>query len=313
MTDLGRVLAVGSINLDLQVRAEGFPRESETAMARDFLRAGGGKAANVAVVAARLGVPSRLIGRVGDDVFADLALAGPREAAVDLEAVRRVPGAATGTSLIVVRDDGDKTIVLAANANDDWEHGADAALAQCVRAAEAGSVLVVDLEVPPPIVRAALTAARERALTTVLDPSPASRMDDALYALCDFVTPNPREAKHLTGVQIDGEDAAVRAGRALVERGVRHACMKLPDGGAALVTREGVAIVRAPRVEVVDKTGAGDAFAGGLAAALAEGRTPREAVARAVLTSTFAVTRYGSQAAYPTGAELARFAAEGRA
>lgn len=307
------VLSLGSINVDLQVRAEQWPTASETTLASDYLQAGGGKAANVALLASRLGVPARLFGRIGEDVLADLALGELRDAEVDLRGVSRAAGAATAISMIVVRPDGDKTIVLAPNANMSWTESAEDALARAIGAAEKDAILVADLEIPERIVRACLRAARERGLTTVLDPSPADRVDDELLSLSDYLTPNPRECERLTDVRVTSEEDARRAGRALLGRGVSHACMKLQHGGALLVGEREQELFRAPKVEVVDKTGAGDAFAGGLAAALACGRSAHEAVQQAVAASTFAVTRYGSQAAYPTRDELARFMAEKRA
>jgi ribokinase len=304
------VLSLGSINLDIQVRAESFPASSETLSGTDYLRASGGKGANAALIAARLGAEVRLFGRVGDDAFADLALAGLREDAIDLSGVQQIPGQSTGTALIVVRADGDKSIVLAPNANQHWEPGAEQAIAHSIRDCGAGSVLATDLEVPVDVVRAALKASRDSGHSTLLDPSPGDCMQADLYGLCDFITPNPREAERLTGIAVKDEEAALRAGRELLKRGARHACMKLGDGGAALVSREDEWVARAPKVRVVDKTGAGDAFAGALAVALLERRAPREALRFAVLASTYAVTRYGSQAAYPRRAELERFARE---
>lgn len=310
MTQPRAVLSLGSINLDIQVRAESFPASSETVFGTDYLRASGGKGANVALIAARLGAEVRLFGRVGDDPFAELALAGLRDSAVDLTGVRPVSGQSTGTALIVVRADGDKTIVLAPNANQHWEAGAPPAIARTVSDSEAGSVVATDLEVPVEVVRAALKASRESRHLTLLDPSPGDRMQHDLYELCDYITPNPREAEELTGIAIKNAKAALRAGRELVKRGAGCACMKLGDGGAALVSREDEWVAHAPKVHVVDKTGAGDAFAGALAVALFERQAPRDALHFAVLASTYAVTRYGSQAAYPQREQLERFGRE---
>jgi ribokinase len=211
--------------------------------------------------------------------------------------------------MIVVRADGDKTIVLSPNANLCWEEGAERDVARRVKESGAGTVLAVDLEVPLPIVRAALTAARANGLTTVLDPSPADRMTDDLYALTDYLTPNPRETERLTGSPVRHAEDAIGAARTLIAAGARSACVKLPDGGALLMGDGAPQLVHAPKVQVVDKTGAGDAFAGALAVALAKARSPRDAVDYAVLASSYAVTVYGSQAGYPTADALARFAA----
>jgi ribokinase len=306
------ILSVGSVNLDVQVRAERWPSESETVLGTDYLCAGGGKAANVALVAARLGAPAKLFGRIGDDAFAELALSNLIKHRVGLSGVKRVSGQSTALAMVLVRPDGNKAIVAAPNANECWEKDAEQELARVITACDPSSILVVDLEVPERIVRAALKAARERGITTVLDPSPASRMDEDLFALSDYLTPNPREAELLTGIKVKDANDAQRAGQKLVKSGVRHACVKLPKGGAVLAAREGVHVLGSPRVEVVDQTGAGDAFAGGLAYALWSGNPPREAVCQAILTSTFAVTRYGAQASYPSREELDRFVAQAR-
>jgi ribokinase len=274
------------------------------------LYASGGKATNVAYLAAKLGLPAVLVGRVGADSFADTALQPLEKLGVDVTHVRRMPGTATGVSMIVVRDDGDKTIVLAPNANMSWEDDAERAVRACIERVAAGSIVCVDLEIPPPIALAALRAARARDLCTVLDPSPGDRARDELFAHSQYVAPNPREAERITGVAVRSSDDAQRAGRQLLERGARYACMKMPDGGAVLVSERGVEAVSAPKVEVVDKTGAGDGFAAGLCAGLCQGLSALDAVRQAVAAASCAVTRYGSQAAYPTRAELDRMLAE---
>lgn len=303
------LLAVGSINMDVQVRTDRWPDEGETLLARDFLMTGGGKAANVAFLARRLGRPARLFGHVGGDVLADEALRSLEDAGVDLGGVRRVEGSATALSMIVVRPDGEKTIILAPNANDAWEDGDADGVAEAIGSAPAGSVLVVDLEVPEDIVRRAVRAARERSFPIVLDPSPADRMPDDLFALADVITPNPAEAETLTGIAVHSAEDAKRAGRELLKRGAKAACMKLPEGGCVVVA-DGIGERIDPlELDVVDTTGAGDAFAGGLGVALLDGLGIVEAARFAVATSHVAVTVYGSQESYPTRDEVERMLA----
>lgn len=210
------LLAVGSINMDVQVRTDRWPDPGETLLARDFLMTGGGKAANVAFLARRLGRPARLFGHVGDDVLADQALRSLERAGVDLAGVTRVEGVATALSMIVVRPDGEKAIILAPNANDAWNDDDADAVAAAIGNAPQGSVLVVDLEVPEDVVRraveAARRAAREHGFRVVLDPSPADRMPDDLYALVDVITPNPSEARTLTGIEIRSAGDAFAGG-----------------------------------------------------------------------------------------------------
>lgn len=307
MTDDAAILiALGSINLDLQVRADRWPGPGETLPVRDLLRTGGGKAANRALLARRLGAPACLLGHVGDDDFGAEALRGPRAAGVDLSHVAEVAGQATALAMIVVRADGDKTILLAPNANEAWSAAEADGVAEVIAAAPPGSVLTVDLEVPLAVVLAAVRAARERGLTVLLDPSPADRMPKELYPLIDVITPNPEETRMLVGVAVEtGRDAMI-AGARLLARGVKIAAVKLPDGGAALTTADRREVVAPLAVDVVDKTGAGDAFAGALGVALLERQELVQAVKFAVAASSLAVTAYGSQASYPDRGRLER-------
>jgi ribokinase len=155
-----------------------------------------------------------------------------------------------------------------------------------------------------------MQAARARGLVTVLDPSPGDRVRDALLELSTYVVPNQRETERLTGIKVKSEADAKKAAQKLLQRKVENACIKLPDGGALLLSEEQCELVKAPKVRVVDKTGAGDAFAAGLCCALFEGLQPRAALRMAVAASSFAVTRYGSQPAYPTRRELEQLLAE---
>ena len=301
-----RVLSLGSINADFQVRTERRPQPSETLIASDFLRLGGGKAANVAFLACKLDVPASLFGHVGDDDLAEQALAPLRAIGVDLAGVRRIGGAHTGMAMITVPPDGKKGIVLAPNANDAWGEPDAAEVERAVREAAPGSVLVADCEVPGFVVERALRAARQRGITTILDPSPAERVSDALLRLADVVSPNAGEAGALTGIDCGDTAAARKAGERLRERGAGIACVKLPDGGCVLVGEALFACVAAVPVDVCDSTGAGDAFAGALAVACLERRSWGEALRFAVAASHVAVTGYGSQPAFPDRAALKR-------
>lgn len=291
------ILALGSINADFQVRVDRRPDVSETLIAHDFTRLGGGKSANVAWLARRLGAPARLFGRVGDDDLAEQALASLREIGVDLAEVRPAAGAGTGVAMIAVPPDGKKGIVMAPNANEAWNDGDALRTAAAIVQAPPGSVLVTNAEVPAAVVERAMRAARERGLTTVLDPSPPDRVTDALLALADVVTPNAGEAQRLTGVECRDAASGIDAGRRLLARGAAAAAVKLPDGGCVLVAPEETVHVAPVPVEVVDTTGAGDAFAGALAVALLKRRPRAEAIRFAVAASHAAVTGYGSRPA----------------
>jgi ribokinase len=296
------ILSLGSINADFVVRVDAAPTGPGTRAGHDLLRTSGGKAANVAVVNARLGTPAQLIGCVGDDDLAAQALRGPRAELVDLTEVRTRPGPTAYTS-ILVPPDGAKAIVLCGNANQAWGDDVDGVRA-AVAAAPPGAVLVVDLEIPVVLVEAALRTGRDHDLLTVLDPAPADRLDRRWLPLVDHLTPDHAEAEQLTGTAAGEPAGGRRAAEALRDAGAAHAYVKLADGGCVLAGPDGTHLVRAPALEALDATGAGDAFAGALAWALHRGAPPPEAARVAVAASTCAVRAYGSQEAYPDRDEL---------
>lgn len=206
--------------------------------------------------------------------------------------------------MIAVPPDGEKTIILATNANDAWTPADGDEAAAAVADTPPESVLVADLEIAPFVVRRAAEVARRRGLPVILDPSPTDRLADDLYPLADYLTPDATEAEQLTGIAVDSVEGAARAGEILVRRGVGVALMKLGGGGCVVVTSAGHMHIPDLPTEVVDATGAGDAFAGALAVAVLEGRPPPEAARVAVVAAHIVVGRYGSQPAYPTRNEV---------
>lgn len=299
---MGTIISIGSLNADFQMRV---PQPLlGTQIASEFIRVSGGKAANVAVLGRRLGAGTRLFACVGRDDLADQALEGPRETGVDLTTVRSA-ATHTGTAVVLVAYNGEKNIALALGANYAWSDEAGA-VAGSVSDAEPDSVVVVDLEISVEVAAAAIEAAQKRGLEVVLDPAPAARVHPEFLDGLDHITPNPKEAEELTGIQVDDPESGLRAARTLCERGVRYAYTKLPTGGCAVAGLSGESsVVRAPDdLEVTDTTGAGDAFAGALAWALLNQATPTDAAEVAVAASACATTAYGSQASYPTLEEL---------
>jgi ribokinase len=304
VTANGTILSLGSINADFQMRTKRQPEVSETLLASDFAKLGGGKAANVAYLATKLGLRAQLFAHTGDDDLSEQAIAPLRETGVDLSCIKKIKNAHTGVTMITVPPDGKKSIVMAANANGFWCQDDVQPVLQAIREAEPGSVLVADCEIPVFIVEQAMRAARQRGIITVLDPSPADRVTDAVLKLTDFIAPNCGETRKLTGLECDDVDTAIDAGTLLLERGVRVACIKLADGGCVVV-EDGCAFhIASVPVEVVDTTGAGDAFTGALSVALMEKQALHDAARFAVAASHLAVTAYGSQPAYPTREEI---------
>ena len=300
----GRLLSLGSISADFEMRVDRPPGEVETLPARDLLRAGGGKAANVAVLAQRLGCRAQLIGCVGDDDLAGQALDGPRAAGVDIAGVRRTRGHATGLSIVLVPPDGRKHIVATSGANMACREADIHAFVQAVSAADRGDALVVDWEITALAASRAVAAARDSGLRIVVDPSYPDAIDPADLRHVTAIAPNQSEAMILAGLGPGGADALEAAAQAIARMGPQTVCIKLDDGGC-LAWHEGAAWHQASApVDVLDATGAGDAFTGALAVALLEGRPPLDAVAFAVAAAELSVLTYGAQPSYPTRAAL---------
>jgi ribokinase len=292
------ILSLGSINADFQVRIDEPLEDGLTLMGHDFVRLSGGKAANVAVLARRLGLDAILIGRIGQDDLAEQAMAPLRQEGVDVRHVTCSPGA-TGVSMIAVPPDGRKSIVLAGNANDRWDGDAVGSMVTAVSEAPEDSVLVVDQEIPAEVVAKALRLAAGRGIRTVLDPSPPDRVERAVLPYVHAMTPNAEEAGRLTGMVVSDAGSAMRAAECMLGWGVRIACVKLPDGGCVAAWKDGRVHIPSPNLHGIDATGAGDAFTATFAVSLLEKGDPAHAACYGVAASSCAVRAYGSQPSYP--------------
>ena len=294
------ILSLGSINADFQFKAEQPLGSIETMKATSLRRLSGGKAANVAVLARRLGHPALLLGRVGRDDLAEQALASLEEAGVNLAGVRCSASDGTAVSVIAVPPSGKKCIMLAGEANLAFTDEDIAALAAPLGQAPDGSVLVCDYEITPQAVSAALRQGAARGWKAIVDPSFPQAVPKEDLRLAYALTPNQQEAVELAGSTPDaGKDDLLDVAQRLASLGPQVVCIKLEDGGTLLWTREEAVRIDAAPVEVVDTTGAGDAFTGAFAVAILEGRSPREAALFATAASELAVTVFGSQPSYP--------------
>ncbi|MER7987186.1 ribokinase [Streptomyces noursei] len=295
------VLVVGSANADLTVRVTRRPGAGETVLGTDLVESAGGKGANQAAAAARIGGRTALLARVGGDAYGELLLAAQRAAGTDVAPVIVDADARTGTAMIIVSPDGDNSIVVSPGANAALTPE-DVAAAQDVIAASA--VLSLQLEIPMETVRAAAAAAEGAGTRVVLNPSPAPEdLDRALLSAADPLVVNEHEARQLSG-RTDGTPAEWAA--ALRERGARSVVVTLGGDGALVLDDSGTTTVPGVRVEAVDTTGAGDAFTGALATRLAGGAALADAARFAVRVGAAAVTKPGAQPSYPTAEDLAR-------
>ncbi len=296
------VVVLGSLNMDLVVRTARMPRPGETVMGERFVTVPGGKGANQAAAAARLGASVEMIGRVGADSFGPTLMTNMRAQGVGVDHVIMDERASTGVALIVVDDEGENSIVVVPGANGRVSKGDLLGARDLLAEAR---FLVTQLEVPLPVVRAALQMAREFDLRVILNAAPAQRVDaDFMHGVFCLVV-NEFEAQTLAGMPVTEDlESASEAGQALLDLGVYVAVITLGARGALLVTRERSAHVPAQRVSVVDTTAAGDAFVGGLTAALLEGLDLVDAVRYATCAGTLATTRLGAQPSLPCADEV---------
>ena len=299
------IVVLGSSNTDMVVPVSRIPGVGETVLGEDLVIAPGGKGANQAVAAARLGAQVRFIGAVGDDAFGEGSLSGLRAEGIDTEHLRTVPGAPSGVALITVDGEGRNAIAVAPGANGrvtaDHVREASGALS-------GAGVLLAQLETPLEAVREALRLARDAGCRTVLNPAPAPAegLPDDVLSLVDVLTPNEGEARALAG-----EGSPEEMARALLGRGVEAVVITLGEEGALVTTREREERLPAHRVRPVDTTAAGDAFNGALAVALAEGRELPDAARFASATAALSVTKRGAQPSMPRRDEVEGLLAEG--
>lgn len=296
-----RVLVLGSVVQDRVARVPRLPRPGESLIGSGYYEAPGGKGANQAIAARRMGAAVRFIGCVGNDASGERQRQGFAAEGIDVSALRATAEAPTGSALILVADSGENQIALIPGAN--LRAGAEELEALEAALPEA-CVLLLQLEIPLAVnVRAAELAARWN-VPVVLDPAPAQALPDDLLRRCALLTPNATEAEGLTGLPVQTSAQARAAARALIERGVRQCIVKL-DARGGWACLDGVDRAYEPLpVRAVDSVAAGDAFNGAFAAALAEGRLPLEALDWARAAGALAVTRAGAQPSLPTRADV---------
>lgn len=297
------VAVLGIFVADLAFRAPRLPLMGETILGQGFKDGPGGKGSNQAIAAARAGGDARMITRIGRDTFGEMAQKAWAADGIDTSAVVIDETAPTGAAFIFVSTEtGNNAIIVESGAAANLSP-ADVAAAEGVIASS--KVLLTQFEQPVETAIAGLTLARRHGVTTILNPAPAVQVDDSIYALCDYVTPNETEAATLTGMPVVTEADALAAAKEFVRRGARNALITLGEKGALLHGDAGTYTVPAFSVpKVVETTGAGDAFNGGFAVALAEGRSPVEAIRFGCATAGISVQRPGTAPSMPKRAEI---------
>lgn len=296
------VLIIGSINADLTTFSSRLPAPGETLLGDDFTLVLGGKGANQAVAAGLAGGNAHMVGCVGTDLFSSMLTDGLRDSGVGVEHIRSVPGP-SGIAHIRVDAAGENNIVVVPLANAELtEEQIDAAIADLAPRCQ---VLLTQLEIPWALTQHAIRRAHDAGLTVILDPAPAAELDDAIWPLVDIVTPNETEAAILTGIPVTDQASAVKAGHWFTARGAGAALITRAAAGAVLVTADDVEHFESLRVDAIDTTAAGDAFAGYLGASLADGLNRTDAIRRAIAAGALTVTRRGASPSIPNSDDVA--------
>ncbi|MEN0110462.1 MAG: ribokinase [Planctomycetota bacterium] len=298
-----RIVVVGSANMDLVLRCPRIPRPGETLLGDSVTEAPGGKGANQAVAASRLGGDVTLIGRVGDDAFAGRLLDSLSGNGVRTDRVASTEGIASGVATISVADNGENAILVIPGANALVTPADVAAARESISAAD---TLLLQLETPQETIVAAIAVAREAGVRVILDPAPVPATVAAGLLDVDIICPNETEAEALLGRSVGATaDERLAAAKALTQLGARTAIITLGAEGAVWTTRDGESgTVAAPKIDPVDTTAAGDAFAGALGLRLAEGADLPTALRFACAAGSAAATRLGAQPGMPTRAEV---------
>jgi len=298
------VVVIGSLNMDLVTRAPRLPKGGETLIGHSFATVSGGKGANQAVAAARLGAQVAMVGCVGNDDYGVQLRDALLAEQIDCQAVSTVADS-SGVALIVVDDNSQNAIVIVAGANGAMT---PAVIDRFDAVLQAADVIICQLEIPDATVGHALKRARELGKTVILNPAPASRPLPAdWFTAIDYLIPNESEAAALSGLPVDSLEAAESAAGQLIAMGAGKVIITLGAQGSLFANGKGFEHFPAPKVNAVDTTAAGDTFVGGFAAALASGKSEAEAIRYGQVAAALSVTRAGAQPSIPTMSDVQAF------
>jgi ribokinase len=290
------ITVIGSLNMDLVTYVTRHPKIGETIMGKEFKQIPGGKGANQADAIAKLGVPVKMLGCVGDDMMSEVLLTALQQDGVDISKIERFNDVSTGIAAITVDSDGQNCIVVTPGANYRFlaEH-----IHNIQETINDSNIIVAQLEIPLETVRHSLGLAKKLGKTTILNPAPAFNLDDEFLVCVDILIPNETELEHLSGVSISNETEIITAARILIQKGVKNVIVTLGEKGCIYVGSDRISTFPAYQVNVIDTTAAGDSFIGAIAVALSEGKTMEEAIHFAMAVAALTVTKMGAQSSLP--------------
>ncbi len=298
---MSKITIIGSSNTDLVIKTSRIPSPGETIIGGDFAMIPGGKGANQAVAVARLSGAATFVAAVGDDMFGSLAKEGYQKDGIDISHITTTPNTPSGMALISVDSNGENSIVVAPGANNTLTcQDIDSAR----KAIEESEYILIQLEIPMPVVEYAAQIAHNAGVKVVLNPAPAAKLSDELLSRLYLITPNETEAALLTGLDTSTVEHIATAAAALRARGVANVIVTMGTSGSYILTDSLSEVVPARKVEAMDTTAAGDVYNGALVVALSEGADFIKAMQFATLASSISVTRMGAQSSIPLRGEL---------
>jgi len=297
------ILVIGSSNTDLVIKADRLPAPGETILGGTFLMNAGGKGANQAVAAARLGGNVTFIVKTGNDIFGKQSIQSLNGAGINTRYVISDPYNPSGVALITVDKNGENCIVVASGANAALK---PADLQKVEQVISGAALILMQLEIPIETVEYVIEQAAARGIPVTLNPAPASQLKDEMLKKVSIITPNETEAEMLSGVSITDAKSAEAAARALAAKGIETVIITLGDQGALLLKDDECRFFSAPACEAIDTTAAGDVFSGALAVAIFEGKTMPEAIPFACQAAALSVCKMGAQNSAPYRDELNR-------
>lgn len=300
MVKSGKILVIGSSNTDMTVKTVTLPKPGETLLGGEFRMGPGGKGANQAVAAARLGGNVSFVCKVGNDMFGDSAIKGYENDGICTSHILR-SGKPSGAALIMVDNKGENCISVASGANADFCETDIEFVADLIRES---SIVVLQLEIPVACVLKAAKIAYEAGVKVLLNPAPACELPTELFKYVYLMTPNQTESEFYTGVHVQDEVSASKAAEALRNMGVGNVIMTMGCKGSMAFTQDGEFFTPARKVDAVDATAAGDTFCGALAVAIVEGKTLKDAVDFATAASSLTVQKMGAQESIPYRKEM---------
>ncbi|MDD4032350.1 MAG: ribokinase [Bacteroidales bacterium] len=296
-----KILVVGSSNTDMVIQTRKFPIPGETILGGKFFMNPGGKGANQAVAARRLGGSVSFVGKIGEDIFGKQAMQLLEDEGINVSYVAVDPENPSGVAMITVDSEAENTIVVAPGSNGTMS---PADFDKALQEFESADFVLMQLEIPIPTVEHIARIAAQKHKKVILNPAPAAELNDELLKNLHIITPNKTEAEILTGIRVSDETSALRAATVLHNKGVNIVIITMGAAGAFLLENGSSRIIPAPIVKAVDTTAAGDTFNGALVVALSEGKSLEESVAFANLAASVSVTRPGAQSSVPYRKEI---------